>query len=71
MSYDHASAVVYVGQLVEERHPAFYDLCRSHVDRLSAPRGWTIRREPLSLAGTANGVWSDDAATTSRESVAY
>lgn len=34
-----------------------YDLCRRHLDVLSAPRGWMVRREPLSLAG-----FSDDQA---------
>lgn len=28
-----------------------YDLCRRHLDVLSAPRGWKVRREPLALAG--------------------
>ena len=59
MSYDHAGAVVFVGALVAERHPAYYDLCRTHLDGLTAPRGWTVRREPLHVAGAV-----DDAATT-------
>ena len=54
MSYDQGSAIVYIGQLVAERHPAYYDLCRTHVDTLSTPRGWTLRREPLRLAGVGS-----------------
>jgi Protein of unknown function (DUF3499) len=64
MSYDHGSAVVYIGQLTPERHPSYYDLCRTHVDALSAPKGWAVRREPLVLAG-ADG--NTDAWHTTRD----
>lgn len=69
MSYDQGSAIVYIGQLVAERHPAYYDLCRTHVDTLSTPRGWTLRREPLRLAGVGGvgGVGSDFATEWARD----
>jgi hypothetical protein len=51
MSYDHSAATVFVGQLTIEREPSMYDLCRRHLDVLSAPRGWAVRREPLVLVG--------------------
>jgi hypothetical protein len=69
MSYDHAAAIVYVGQLADERHPALYDLCRTHVNALSAPRGWVIRREPLSVAGSAAGEWHQAEPVSSRDVV--
>lgn len=60
MSYDYAASTVFVGHLSTERDPNLYDLCRSHLDRMSAPRGWTVRREPLA-AVSADGslAWSD------------
>ena len=57
MSYDQAGAAVFVGQLTAEREPSMYDLCRRHLDALTAPRGWVIRREPLAMAGEGNELW--------------
>ena len=54
MSYDYGNRLVFVGQLVEERHPAWYDLCRTHLDNLVPPRGWTLRRQPLTAVGSAD-----------------
>lgn len=60
MSYDYATATVYVGRLADERHPALYDLCRSHLDNLTPPRGWTLRREPLTaVGGVRDEQWAD------------
>ena len=59
MSYDYATSTVYVGQLADERHPSMYDLCRKHLDSLTPPRGWTMRREPLvAVGGTADEDWA-------------
>ncbi len=69
MSYDHASAVAYVGQLVAERHPAYYDLCRRHVDALTVPKGWKIRREPLGVAGSDSADWHQSPAVASRNAI--
>lgn len=44
MSYDQRACTVFLGGLSPERDPAFYDLCRFHVDRLTPPTGWTMRR---------------------------
>ncbi len=44
MSYDQGARIVYLGGLSPERDPAFYDLCRFHVDRLTPPTGWTVDR---------------------------
>lgn len=52
MSYDQGARTVYLGGLSPERDPAFYDLCRFHVDRLTPPSGWTIRRvRPTAVDG--------------------
>ncbi len=44
MSYDQGARTVFLGGLSPERDPAFYDLCRFHVDRLTPPTGWTVDR---------------------------
>lgn len=52
MSYDQSSRTVYLGGLSPERDPAFYDLCRFHVDRLTTPTGWSLRRvRPTAVDG--------------------
>jgi Protein of unknown function (DUF3499) len=66
MSYDHSGATVFVGQLTVEREPSMYDLCRRHLDVLSAPKGWTIRREPLALVGVGEDDWHADSALVGR-----
>lgn len=59
MSYDYTNRTVFVGPLIDDRHPAFYDLCRTHLESLVAPRGWTLRRQPLTAAGSGNpSEWS-------------
>ena len=64
MSYDYTNRTVFVGQLIDERHPAFYDLCRTHLERLAPPRGWTLRRQPLSAVGSGDSNdWSFDVPT--------
>jgi hypothetical protein len=60
MSYDHTAALVFVGQLTIEREPSMYDLCRRHLDVLSAPRGWSVRREPLVLVGEESRTGLDE-----------
>ena len=74
MSYDQSSCTVYLGGMSPERDPAFYDLCRFHVDRLTPPNGWTIRRvRPSAVsedgtdqtAATLDG-WSSSAVGSAR-----
>lgn len=73
MSYDQRECTVFLGGLSPERDPAFYDLCRVHVDRLTPPTGWTIRRvRPTAVgddgtdetAATLDG-WSSPSPSTS------
>lgn len=58
MSYDYSSRTVFVGQLAAERHPGLYEFCRSHIDGLVPPKGWTLRREPL--VAVTEGQGEDD-----------
>lgn len=69
MSYDYTASTVYVGRLSAERDPSLYDLCRSHLDRTSAPRGWTVLREPL-VAVSPDGSVAGSDWTRGDESVA-
>ena len=60
MSYDYGTATVFVGRLTAERQPSMYDLCRVHLDNLTPPRGWTLRREPLiAVGGPADDQWAE------------
>jgi Protein of unknown function (DUF3499) len=58
MSYDYATRTVFVGRLLVDRQPNYYDLCRTHTDALVPPRGWTMRREPIAQAGAFDENWS-------------
>jgi hypothetical protein len=51
-SYDYASSTVWLDDLSPEAHPATYDLCAAHADRLAPPRGWHLadrRADPSTL----------------------
>ena len=51
MSYDQSTCTVYLGGLAPEREPSYYDMCRFHVDRLTPPTGWTVRRVRPAVVG--------------------
>ncbi len=44
MSYDYAASTVFVGSLIDDPDPSRYDLCRTHLDGLRPPQGWTVRQ---------------------------
>jgi hypothetical protein len=45
---------VVVGDLAPQRDPNLVDLCPEHVERLTPPRGWTVRDErTVRTAGSA------------------
>ena len=60
MSYDYGNRTVFLGTLLPDRHPAFYDLCRVHLESLVPPRGWTLRRQPLASVGSNGPDWAID-----------
>jgi hypothetical protein len=68
MSYDYATATVFVGQLLAERLPSYYDLCRTHVASLAPPKGWSVRREPLAFVGEVDTLWATKDADTVKRS---
>ncbi|MBI2709201.1 MAG: DUF3499 family protein [Actinobacteria bacterium] len=59
LTYDYASATVWLDGLEGEPHPMRHELCARHADGLSLPRGWTlqdhrsIRQLPLGGVGAA------------------
>ena len=42
LTYVYADSTVVVGQLATEAEPHSYDLCASHAERFTAPRGWDV-----------------------------
>ncbi len=58
LTYVYADQTAVLGPLATYAEPHAYDLCETHSERLSAPRGWEVLR----LAGdpAAQGPSSDD-----------
>lgn len=48
LTYAYAERAAVVGPLALRAEPGTHDLCRTHSDGLSAPRGWELIRLPLS-----------------------
>ena len=44
LTYVYADQTAVVGPLALHAEPHAYDLCASHSERLSAPRGWEVLR---------------------------
>jgi hypothetical protein len=42
LTYQYASAVVWLEDLHVEREPHNYDLCQRHAAHLSVPHGWRL-----------------------------
>lgn len=53
LTYVYADRAVVLGPLATYAEPHTYDLCRSHAERLTAPRGWEAVR--------VGGEWSEPA----------
>jgi hypothetical protein len=47
LTYVYADSTAVLGPLALRAEPGCYDLCRSHSQSLSAPRGWDVIRLPL------------------------
>ncbi len=53
IALSYADRAVEVGDLTPERDPNLLDLCREHLERMTPPRGWTVRdRRALARAPT-------------------
>lgn len=44
LTYDYSDSTAVLGPLSTYAEPHVYDLCDSHAERLSAPRGWEVIR---------------------------
>ncbi|WP_225580002.1 DUF3499 domain-containing protein [Nocardioides donggukensis] len=58
LTYVYADQTAVLGPLATYAEPHAYDLCESHSERLSAPRGWEVLR--LAPDPSAAGPTSDD-----------
>src|SRR5699024_9241183 len=58
LTYVYADSTAVLGPLAAYVEPHCYDLCATHADRLTAPRGWEVVRLPLETTGGGPG--SDD-----------
>ncbi|MFT3875483.1 MAG: DUF3499 domain-containing protein [Propioniciclava sp.] len=47
LTYAYSDRAAVVGPLALRAEPGCHDLCRTHSDGLSAPRGWELIRLPL------------------------
>ena len=50
LTYAYADSTAVVGPLALRSEPGCYDLCATHVARLSTPRGWELIRLPIDPA---------------------
>lgn len=44
LTYAYADRAIVLGPLATYAEPHTYDLCRTHAERLTAPRGWEVVR---------------------------
>ena len=51
LTYAYAKKVVWIEDLIVAQHPAAYDLCAAHAERLAVPLGWD--KEDLRVAPPA------------------
>lgn len=51
--YDYGERVTWLDGLARARHPMAYDLCLSHADAMTVPRGWRLvdRRPTAARSG--------------------
>lgn len=48
LTFAYRTSTVWIEDLISEPHPAAYDLCAAHAERLAVPMGWN--KEDLRLA---------------------
>jgi len=55
LTYQYATATVWIDDLTDSADPHAYDLCDRHAGRLSVPNGWRLEdRRPLRLMTIAS-----------------
>lgn len=62
LTYVYSDSTAVVGPLATYAEPHSYDLCDSHADRLTAPRGWELVRLDIEAAGLTGPTVDDLAA---------
>lgn len=60
LSFDYATQRAVLTQLIADLSPELYDLCETHADRTSPPRGWELTDERFQPA-TQGRIFSDEA----------
>ena len=50
LTYEYRRSHVWLDDLLAERDPHAYDLCRRHADELSVPLGWVLTDRRLAVA---------------------
>jgi hypothetical protein len=61
LTYAYLKRVVWIEDLTPQPHPAVYDLCAAHAERLSVPVGWKkedLRVVPPPVTPIRPDVWS-------------
>ena len=48
LTYVYADSTAVVGPLATYAEPHCYDLCETHAERTTAPRGWAVVRQEMS-----------------------
>lgn len=65
-TYAYAKQVVWIEDLTPQPHPAAYDLCAAHAERLAVPLGWDkedlrVAPPPVTPIRPDIGSWQDSA----------
>lgn len=68
LTFAYAQRVVWIEDLTQASHPAVYDLCAAHAERLAVPIGWAkedLRMVPPSVTPLRPGLesWTERPAT--------
>lgn len=54
LTYSYADSQAVIGPVADDHMPGAYDLCRTHAEALTVPRGWEVVRLPLGAAVAAD-----------------
>lgn len=60
LTYVYADSTAVLGPLALASEPGNYDLCATHTERTSAPRGWEVIRLPITGEPAPEESASDD-----------
>lgn len=63
LTYAYAKQTVWIEDLTPQPHPAAYDLCAAHAERLAVPVGWEkqdLRVVPPAVTPIRPDIWTAD-----------